>query len=128
MALHIQDLVYRSSMDDIESFWSHQADKLSWHKRSEKILQRTAETLEDGTTHGHWTWFPGGEISTTYNCIDRHVLNGNGHALPSAGTGLKEQYTYEQLMEEVETLAGVLQEKDVKNGGIVLIYSESSII
>ena len=48
--------------------------------------------------------------------------------LPSAGTGLKEQYTYEQLMEEVETLASVLQEKDVKKGGVVLIYSESSII
>lgn len=48
--------------------------------------------------------------------------------LPSARTGLKEQYTYEQLMEEVETLASVLQEKDVKKGGVVLIYSESSII
>jgi acyl-coenzyme A synthetase/AMP-(fatty) acid ligase len=48
--------------------------------------------------------------------------------LPSAGMGLKEQYTYEQLMEEVETLASVLQEKAVKKGGVVLIYSESSII
>lgn len=122
MALHIQDLAYRSSMDDIESFSSHQADKLSWHKRPKKILQRTAETLEDGTTHDHWTWFPGGEISTTYNYIDRHVLNGNCHAIAicwdSPVTGLKEQYTYEQLMEEVETLAGVCKKKASRRGAL----------
>lgn len=113
-------------MDDAESFWSHQADKLSWHKRPEKVLQRTTKTLKDGTTHDHWTWFPGGKISTTYNCIDRHVLNGNGHVTAicwdSPVTGLKEQYTYKQLMEEVETLAGVLREEGVKKGDVVLIY------
>lgn len=128
MALHIQDLVYRSSMDDIESFWSHQADKLSWHKRPEKILQRMAETLEDSTTHDHWTWFPGGEISTTYNCINRHVLNGNGHAISICWDGPEGAIHLRTAHGRGINACWCLQEKGVKKGGVVLIYVESSII
>lgn len=37
-------------------------------------------------------------------------------------TGLKEQYTYKQLLDEIETLGGVLREEGVKKGDVVLIY------
>lgn len=38
-------------------------------------------------------------------------------------TGNKEKFTYARLLEEVETLAGVLREEGVRKGDVVLIYS-----
>lgn len=127
--LHPQDTAYQKSMDDPEAFWTAQAENVHWHKKPTKTLQRTTKTLkESGTKHPYWNWYPDGEISTTYNCVDRHVINGNGDKLAicwdSPVTGLKEQYTYAELLKEVETLAGVLREEGVKRGDVVLIYSE----
>lgn len=55
-------------------------------------------------------------------------LTGNGDKLAicwdSPVTGQKEQFTYKQLLHEVETLAGVLREEGVRKGDVVLIYSE----
>ena len=42
-------------------------------------------------------------------------------------TKTKEKYTYKQLLNEVETFAGVLREEGVKKGDVVLIYSKSSL-
>lgn len=123
---HIQDTTQRTSLENPEQFWTTQAHQLHWHKKPSKALQRNTKTLKDGTKHDHWTWFPDGEISTTYNCVDRHVLSGHGDKIAicwdSPVTGLKEQYTYKQLLDEVETLAGVLREEGVRKGDVVLIY------
>ncbi|KAF2198375.1 acetyl-CoA synthetase-like protein [Delitschia confertaspora ATCC 74209] len=124
--LHIQDRVYQTSIENPEGFWSRQAEHLSWHVKPSKALQKSTKILKSGTTHEHWAWFPGGEISTTYNCVDRHVLNGRGDVVAicwdSPVTGLKEKFTYKQLLSEIETLAGVLREEGVKKGDVVLIY------
>jgi propionyl-CoA synthetase len=125
---HLQDEVHRRSLEDPEAFWRHQADQLHWHRRSDTILTRTTKTLKSGTTHPHWDWFSGGEISTCYNCVDRHVLAGNGgHPAifyDSPVSGKKEAITYSQLLDEVEVLAGVLRDEGVKKGDVVLVYSE----
>ena len=77
--------------------------------------------------HSSFNWFPDGEISTAYNCIDRHVQAGNGERIAiiwdSPVAGSKERYTYGQLLFEVETLAGVLREEGVRKGDVVLVYS-----
>ncbi|KAL2055396.1 hypothetical protein ABVK25_004204 [Lepraria finkii] len=66
------------------------------------------------------------EISTSYNCVDRHVKNGNSNSTAiiwdSPVTGGKEKYTYNRLLSEVETLAGVLREEGVRKGDVVLVY------
>ena len=125
---HIQDQVHLRSIKDAEPFWAHQAEQLYWHKKPSRTLLKTTKSPSGNIVHPHWTWFPGGEISTSYNCIDRHVHNGRGDATAiiwdSPVTGGKETYTYSQLMSEVETLAGVLKEEGVKSGDVVLIYSE----
>lgn len=125
---HVQDEVYESSIRDPEAFWSRQGELLTWHKKPSRALQKTVKNLNSGTQHDHWTWFPDGEISTTYNCVDRHVQNGNGDIAAicwdSPVTNQKERYTYKQLLQEVETLAGVLREEGVKKGDVVLIYSK----
>jgi propionyl-CoA synthetase len=127
MAQHIQDRVYAESIANPEGFWTRQAANVHWHRKPSQAFQRSKKTLKKSSvTHDHWSWFPGGEISTTYNCVDRHVHKGNGNNVAicwdSPVTGLKEQYTYKQLLHEVETLAGVLREEGVRKGDVVLIY------
>lgn len=128
MAPHIQDEVQAHSLGDPESFWAHQAEQLHWHKKPSKALERSTRKLASGVEHPSFTWFPNGEISTSYNCIDRHVKSGNGEATAiiwdSPVTGSKERYSYNQLLAEVETLAGVLREEGVKKGDVVLVYSK----
>jgi acyl-coenzyme A synthetase/AMP-(fatty) acid ligase len=41
-------------------------------------------------------------------------------------TGSTETYTYAQLLDEIEVLAGVLGEEGVKKGDVVIIYSMHS--
>lgn len=122
----IQDAVQHASLSNPEQFWDKHAKELYWHKPYSSVLKRQNKTLEDGTSHPHWSWFPDGELNTTYNCVDRHVQAGNGDKLAMAWdspvSGCKERYTYSALLEEVETLAGVLREEGVKKGDVVLIY------
>jgi len=127
---HPQDEVQAHSLDDPESFWLQQASHLHWHKPPLAALHKTTKTLAgDGDiSHPHWEWFPGGEISTCHNCVDRHVEAGHG-AQPaifydSPVTGTEQAITYAQLLDEVETFAGVLREEGVKRGDVVLVYSE----
>ncbi|KAL2261651.1 hypothetical protein VTK26DRAFT_3693 [Humicola hyalothermophila] len=123
---HPQDQVHHHSLNDPESFWGHQAEHLHWHKKPSAVLARTTKSLKTGDSHDHWEWFPDGEISTCYNCVDRHVLAGNGDApailYDSPVTQTKERYTYKQLLDEVEVFAAVLREEGVKKGDVVLVY------
>jgi propionyl-CoA synthetase len=126
MSSHPQDEVQHHSLTDPESFWAEQASHLSWHKKPTSTLTRASKSLKSGITHDHWEWFTGGEISTCYNCVDRHVEAGNGDNTAviwdSPVTNTKTKYTYSQLLKEVETFAGVLREEGVKKGDVVLIY------
>ncbi|KAI4265742.1 MAG: hypothetical protein L6R38_009208 [Xanthoria sp. 2 TBL-2021] len=126
MALHPQDDVQSHSLDDPDSFWAHQATQLHWHKKPSGTLKRFTKSLASGVQHPSYTWFPGGQISTTFNCVDRHVLAGNGDSTAiiwdSPVTGSKQKVSYAQLLQEVETLAAVLREEGVKKGDVVLIY------
>ncbi|KAI1639573.1 AMP-binding enzyme [Biscogniauxia mediterranea] len=122
----LQDEVHRESLENPEAFWSRQADHLYWHKKPSSILTRTTKKLESGVEHPHWSWFDGGEISTCFNCIDRHILAGNGHQpaifYDSPVTKTKQTITYAQLLDEVEVTAGALREEGVKKGDVVLVY------
>ncbi|MCJ1308920.1 hypothetical protein MMC25_002575 [Agyrium rufum] len=121
-----QDEIHAQSLADPESFWSEQAKQLYWHKQPSIALQRKKRKLSNGVTHDSWTWFPDGEISTSYNCVDRHVKNGQGPSTAiiwdSPVTGVKQQFSYDELLVEIETLGGVLREMGVKRGDVVLIY------
>lgn len=128
MAPHVQDEVLRESLEQPESFWARQAAELDWHRKPDSILTKGTRTLKDGTKHPAWDWFPGGEISTCYNCIDRHVRAGRGDNVAiyydSPVTKTKEQYTYAALLEQVEVVAGALRQEGVKKGDVVMLYSK----
>ncbi|KPI34570.1 Acyl-CoA synthetase short-chain family member 3, mitochondrial [Cyphellophora attinorum] len=122
----IQDEVQNWSLSEPEEFWDVHGKQLHWHKPYSKVFSTQTKKLKDGTEHPHWSWYPDGEISTSYNCLHRHVNAGRGENIAmiwdSPVAKQKQKFTYKQMLEEVETLAGVLREEGVKKGDMVLIY------
>ncbi|KAI2776846.1 acetyl-CoA synthetase-like protein [Daldinia loculata] len=123
---HPQDEVHRRSLEDPERFWGRHAEKLYWHKKPDAVITKTTRKLKSGLECPHWEWFSGGKISTCFNCVDRHVLAGNGHQpaifYDSPVTKTKATITYAQLLDQVEVTAGALREEGVKKGDVVLVY------
>ncbi|EME81436.1 uncharacterized protein MYCFIDRAFT_52095 [Pseudocercospora fijiensis CIRAD86] len=126
MSLHKQDEAWNAHQRDPEKFWMHQADQVVWNKKPTTAFKRTTRKLKDGVSHQSWQWFPDGEISTSYNCVTRHVEAGNGNNVAikwdSPVTGKKESITYAKLEEEISILAGALREEGVRKGDTVIIY------
>ncbi|CAI7585836.1 unnamed protein product [Penicillium pancosmium] len=112
---HPQQTAHTHSLTDPETFWTTHANRLHWAQKPTQALTQRTKTLPSGVQHEHWSWFPDGEISTSYNCVDRHVENGLGEQVAiiweSPVTGITEEYTYRRLLDEVEVLAGVLREE-----------------
>ncbi|KAJ5387209.1 hypothetical protein N7509_009750 [Penicillium cosmopolitanum] len=123
---HPQQTAHTHSLTDPETFWTTHANRLHWAQKPTQALTQRTKTLPSGVQHEHWSWFPDGEISTSYNCVDRHVENGLGDQVAiiweSPVTGITEEYTYRRLLDEVEVLAGVLREEGVMRGDVVIIY------
>ncbi|GAM85665.1 hypothetical protein ANO11243_036720 [Dothideomycetidae sp. 11243] len=123
---HPQDATYAASISSPETFWAKPAELLTWTRPPKTIYRKSTKKLASGASHPHWQWFPDGELSTTYNCIDRHVEAGHGARTAiiwdSPVSGSKEKISYEQLQSEVAILAGVLREEGVKKGDVVLLY------
>lgn len=73
-----------------------------------------------GTPQHRWCWFGGGELNTSYNCLDRHVKAGRGDQTAlifhSAMEGKQETISYSELTDKVATMAGVLADSGVKKG------------
>ncbi|KAL1586003.1 hypothetical protein WHR41_04904 [Cladosporium halotolerans] len=118
--------VHAASLSDPSKFWAHQASQLSWSKAPTSSFKKFPKKLKDGSSHDSWTWFPDGEISTSYNCIDRHVeaSHGDNTAIiwDSPVSNSKQKISYAELQKEVATLAGALREEGVQKGDVVLIY------
>ncbi|TKA43415.1 hypothetical protein B0A54_05897 [Friedmanniomyces endolithicus] len=126
MTPHPQDLAYEASISDPSTFWARQAKQLTWHKTPSTAFRKQTRKLKSGVSHASWTWFPDGEISTSYNCIDRHVEAGHGDKTAiiwdSPVSNSKQKISYAELQDEVATLAGVLREGGVRKGDTVLVY------
>ncbi len=111
--------IYKRSMDDPEGFWAEMAQDLDWYKKWNKVL------VEDFAKAKH-SWFVGGKINVSYNCIDRHckTWRRNKAAIIWQGEPLGETrtLTYQQLYYEVNKFANVLKKQGVKKGDRVCIY------
>ena len=110
--------VYRESIEQAGSFWAEAANKLSWQKPWEKVL--------DDSDAPFYEWFSGGEINTCYNALDRHCEAGRGDQAAliydSPVTGTVKTYTYDALLDEVAHFAGALKTQGVGKGDRVIVY------
>jgi len=89
--------VYEESIKDPEKFWSEKANDLHWFEKWDKVFEWDKEKVE-------FSWFKGGKINATYNCLDRHLkTRGNKTALIWQGDKDEDvrKFTYKELHKEV---------------------------
>lgn len=110
------DLYDRARQDRL-GFWADQARALHWHTQP-------TETL-DWSNAPFARWFGDGEINVAYNCLDRHVLAGNGDRVAihwEGEPGDSRSITYSELTAEVKRAANALTALGIGAGDRVAIY------
>ncbi|MFC7385754.1 propionyl-CoA synthetase [Sphaerisporangium rhizosphaerae] len=109
---------FAMSIDDPDGFWGRAATAVTWDRIPDMTLDADAAPF--------YRWFPGGELNTCHNALDRHVAGGRGGQAAliydSPLTGTSRTYTYAELLEEVARFAGVLRGLGVGRGDRVVIY------
>lgn len=116
-AVATADLYERATADRL-GFWADQSrELLHWHKPFTKTL--------DWTNPPFATWFDDGELNVAYNCLDRHVLAGNGDRVAihwEGEPGDSRTLTYAELTAEVKKAANLLTSLGIQAGDRVAIY------
>ncbi|MRG59153.1 acetate--CoA ligase [Agromyces sp. CFH 90414] len=120
---------------DPVAFWETQAERLDWAER-----WHTAHTWRHPVTGAASgaerpagsadapigaTWFAGGRLNASVNCVDRHVASGLGDKVAfffEGERGDRRSLTYAQLQREVAKAANALTELGVTKGDRVVVY------
>ena len=109
--------MYDRAAADREAFWAEQAEHLQWDTKWSQVL--------DWSDAPFAKWFVGGKLNVAYNCVDRHVADGNGDRVAiywEGEPGDSRQITYAELQQEVSRTANALAELGVGAGDRVAIY------
>ena len=109
---------YAFAQRDPEGFWAEAAKEIDWIKTPTKIF--------DPKQGLYGRWFTDGVVNTCYNALDRHVAGGRTDQVAlihdSPLTDSITKLTYAQMLDEVKTLAAVLQDFGVTKGDRVIVY------
>lgn len=108
--------VRKDSIENLEQFWSNEANNLLWFKKWDKILDWNPPFAK---------WFVGGQLNVSVNCVDRHIDNHhkNKAAIIWQGeNGTVQTYTYYQLYLAVNSVASGLKELGINKGDRITIY------
>ena len=111
--------LYQQSITDPDKFWSEQANQfLDWSKPWNK-------TVTFDYPKGEITWFQGGKLNVSVNCLDRHLATrGDQTAIIWEGDNPNsdKKISYKELHQQVCKFANVLKSQGVKKGDRVCIY------
>ena len=110
-----RELIERSQ-DDIEWFWDAAVRFLGieFFEPYERVLDTSGGMA--------WaTWFTGGTVNLTHNCVDRHPADRPAVVWESED-GLVERATYGELAAETNRLANALLELGVERGDAVGLF------
>ena len=113
------DEMYKESILNPNEFWHKQAsDHLEW-------ISEWTQVSEYDFSKGKVSWFKGGKINATINCIDRHLeKRADQTAIIWEGDDPKDSthISYQELYESVCRFANALKERGVSKGDRVCIY------
>ena len=111
--------IYKASVEDPEKYWAEQAERITWFKKWDKVLEH------DFANASH-QWFIGGKLNACYNCLDRHLDGPKADQVALLFEGddpdVSSSMTYRELHREVCRFANVLKKRGVKKGDRVTIY------
>ena len=109
--------VYEQAATDRLGFWAEQAGRLDWATPWTEVLDWQPPFA---------TWFGGGTLNVSVNCVDRHVAAGLGDRVAYHWVGEpaedRRTITYAELQREVCKAANGLLELGVQAGDRVMIY------
>jgi len=108
--------LYDEAAADRLGFWAKQAEYLHWDKKWDQVLDWKPPFAK---------WFIGGKLNASYNCLDRHVLEGRGDRVAfyfEGEPGDARAITYAQMLHDVKKATNALIELGVKSGDRVAIY------
>jgi acetyl-CoA synthetase len=109
--------VYARAAEDPQAWWVEQAEQLDWFQKWTRVL--------DDDDPPFYKWFTGGTLNVSYNCLDRHVIAGNGDRVAfhwRGEEGQERDITYAELLADVERFANALKDEGVRKGDVVGIY------
>ncbi len=109
--------IYDEAAQDRLAFWADAAHRLTWGQDFDEVL--------DWSNPPFAKWFVGGKLNVAYNCVDRHVENGDGDkvAIHFVGEpGDTRTITYSDLKDEVSRAANAITDLGVTAGDRVAIY------
>ncbi|UUA74621.1 acetate--CoA ligase [Cellvibrio sp. QJXJ] len=111
--------MYDQSINAPDTFWAEQAKTfLTWQ-------QPWSQVTKSDLRKGEVSWFIGGKLNVSVNCIDRHLpARAKQTAIIWEGDDPSEDQfiTYQELHDQVCRLANALRERGVKKGDRVCIY------
>ncbi|MFL6606953.1 MAG: acetate--CoA ligase [Pseudomonas sp.] len=111
--------LYKESIEHPSTFWAEQATRfLDWMSPWQTVQRYDLK-------NGDASWFAGGTLNVSANCIDRHLATrGDQTAIIWEGDNPAEsaEISYRKLHHHVCRLANVLKSRGVKKGDRVCIY------
>ena len=120
-SLEKYEKIYHDSVSNPDEFWGTIADRLKWYKKWDSVSDVDYKEADI-------KWFLNGKLNVSYNCLDRHVEEGNGDktAIIWEGNDPAEdkKYSYSELLIEVKKFANVLKSNGVIKGDRVCLYMQ----
>jgi acetyl-CoA synthetase len=108
---------------DYEGFWARLArENILWNKPFTRTLDESSAPF--------YKWFDDGKLNVSYNCLDRHLENGNADKTAiifEADDGTATRVSYRELHAKVCKFANGLKQLGVKKGDRVVIYMSMSV-
>jgi len=119
-SLDIYRKLYDRSLKDPSGFWGEMAEtEIDWFKRWDTVYSWDPDAVAN-------TWFEGGELNASFNCLDRHCEMGKKKKVALIWEpdtpGEAKIFTYQQLLEQVCMFSNVLKKHGVGRGDRVCIY------
>jgi acetyl-CoA synthetase len=104
-----------------QEFWKKEGKRIDWFTEYSKVN-------ESNFSQGHIEWFSDGILNASYNCIDRHILQGNGNRTAliwqSNDPAVSKKISYQELLDQVCAFSNALKESNIQKGDRVCIYMQ----
>ncbi|MEJ7759093.1 MAG: acetate--CoA ligase [Gemmatimonadaceae bacterium] len=112
----VSESVYSEAAADPQAFWAARAAELAWMRPWDKVLNWNPP---------HASWFTGGQLNASVNCVDRH-LEGPRRDAPAliweGEPGDSRTLTFSDLHADVSRFGNVLRSLGIRRGDRVAIY------